>query len=369
MNLLFVLEYYPPHIGGVEVLFKNLCERLAELGHKITVITSQIENSSPLETLNGVQIHRIKTPNRYLFTFFAIPKAIALAKSADVIHTTTYNGAFPAWLCAKIRRKPVVITIHEVWIGKWREYTQMSFFSAHIHNFLERMIYFLSFNYYIGVSNSTRDALLKQGIPPKRTKTILNGFDSIPWKTQEDMRLEIGLEGKYVVIGYGRPGISKGFSYLLDATPAIKKKIPNAEILLMLSTSPAFTKQRILLEEKAKKVGARILESLPYKDLPKFVNSADCVVIPSLTEGFGYVVVESCTLEKAVVASNIASIPEVIFGKGKLVKPKDASAIANGVLEVHAGKTDFFARKNLSWKTNIEKHEAVYFELCKKEKK
>jgi|GEM_PF-2544938 hypothetical protein len=28
MKVLFVLEYYSPHIGGAEVLFKNLCEGL-----------------------------------------------------------------------------------------------------------------------------------------------------------------------------------------------------------------------------------------------------------------------------------------------------------------------------------------------------
>jgi hypothetical protein len=29
MKVLFVLEYYSPHIGDTEVLFKNFCEGLA----------------------------------------------------------------------------------------------------------------------------------------------------------------------------------------------------------------------------------------------------------------------------------------------------------------------------------------------------
>ena len=38
MKILFVIENYPPHIGGVEALFKNLAEGLAKK-HEVTIIT------------------------------------------------------------------------------------------------------------------------------------------------------------------------------------------------------------------------------------------------------------------------------------------------------------------------------------------
>ena len=63
--------------------------------------------------------------NRYLFSFLAIPKAIVEARKADIVHTTMFNGAFPAWIAIKLAGKKGIITIHEVWINKWREYTSM----------------------------------------------------------------------------------------------------------------------------------------------------------------------------------------------------------------------------------------------------
>jgi D-inositol-3-phosphate glycosyltransferase len=42
MRILFVLEYYAPHVGGAETLFQNLCEGLTARGHVVDVITSKI---------------------------------------------------------------------------------------------------------------------------------------------------------------------------------------------------------------------------------------------------------------------------------------------------------------------------------------
>src|SRR3989339_1156108 len=96
MKILFVLENYVPHIGGVELVFKTLAENLAK-EHDISIITHKLKNTKKFEEINGVKIYRVSClQNRYLFSFLAIPKTLRLAKKADIIHTTTYNGAVPA---------------------------------------------------------------------------------------------------------------------------------------------------------------------------------------------------------------------------------------------------------------------------------
>ena len=131
MKILFVLENYWPHVGGVERVFKNLCEGLVEKGYKVGVVTHRLKGTKRFETVKGVKIYRISCfDNRYLFTFFSFFKVLKLAKVADVIHTTTYNGAPPAWLAAKWLKKPVVITVHEVLGDFW--YSEMNKISAFI---------------------------------------------------------------------------------------------------------------------------------------------------------------------------------------------------------------------------------------------
>ena len=45
MKILFVLENYTPHIGGVEIVFKNLSEGLAKLGHDISIVTHRLKGT------------------------------------------------------------------------------------------------------------------------------------------------------------------------------------------------------------------------------------------------------------------------------------------------------------------------------------
>ena len=165
MKILVICENYLPHYGGVEVLFKNLAEGFHKKGHTVSILTHRMKGTPKKENLNGADIHRVATfDSRYVFTFSSLLQALKLAQKHDIIQTTTFNGAFPAWVAAKITRKPVVITVHEVWAGKWKEVTGFSGLKCALHEVLERMIYLLPFDKYICVSNATKKDLLKQGI-------------------------------------------------------------------------------------------------------------------------------------------------------------------------------------------------------------
>ena len=112
MRICFIIEYYPPHIGGGEVLFQNLAEGLVKAGHQCDVVTCLLPETKEYEKMNGVNVHRVRVPkfaDRYWFTFLSIPLAWRIAKKAEIIHTMTYNGAFPAWLIGRLEKKPVVM--------------------------------------------------------------------------------------------------------------------------------------------------------------------------------------------------------------------------------------------------------------------
>ncbi len=375
MKILFVLENYYPHIGGVEIIFKNLCERLAKKGHEVIVLTHRLPNTKKEEIINDVKIVRVRCmDSRYLFTFASIPKAISLAKWADVIHTTTFNAAPPAWLAAKIRKKKIVITVHETWIGKWREYTNFSPLKATVHEMLERAVFFPTYDIYSCVSNATAKRLRE--VKPKLSKrviTIHNGFDPSLWiaprkKEAASLQKELHLDkaGKaFVIFAYGRPGTSKGMQYLLEAYPHIKKKIPHAKLLLMLSSDKQYSHVLEKMKQEADE-GVIFVASKPYAQIPTYTHMADCVVVPSITEGFGYNVIEACNAGTPIVASNTTSIPEVIFGKHILVAPKNPIAIADGVYGVYKKQYKITPAKSFTWASNITAHEKLYKSLMKK---
>lgn len=374
MRILFICENYLPHIGGVEIVFKNLAEGLVKKGHQVSLITHRLKGTKKKEEINGVKIFRVPSFfSRYLFTFFSIPLVIKLAGKHELIQTTTFNGAFPAWLGGKLRRKPAVITVHEVWAGKWDKLTEMRGIKAKFHDWLERLIYFLKFDRYICVSESTKRQLSELGVKEGRLKLVYNGVDYEHWEPRrydgKKIREELGLEKNFVYLFYGRPGISKGLEYLIKAVPLIAKEIPRAKLLAIISKDKAYLKRYKYIFELIRKLKVedkvKILNPVSYKELPGYVKAADCVVVPSLAEGFGFTAAESCAMGKPVVASRTTSLPEVVSGKYVLVEARRAEEIAKGVKLVFKKRFVKSKLKRFESEDNIGSYIKAYEELLR----
>ena len=380
MKILFVCENYLPHLGGAEVVFKNLAEGFVKLGHEVSLITHRIKGTKRYELMGGVKVYRVNCfRSRYFFSFLAIPKVLKLAKKADVIQTTSFNGAPPAWLAAKLIKKPVVITVHENWINKWSKVTDLSKISCFIHNCLEKMIYTLNYDRYICVSQATRNDIIKDVIKNKASEkkaiTIYNGLDYRLWNPDNfdgnKVREQLDIKDRFVCFSWGRPGMSKGFEYLIEALPEISAQIPNSILLLMLGSIETHRQRYEKLLQLIKKLAQRhqlenrikIIPSVPYEQLGSFIAAADCAIVPSVSEGFGYSAIEACTMNIPLVSTNVGSLPEVVSGKFVLVNSKNPDALAEGVIKIKEKKYTSTPLKKFTWERAIQEYLNVYGEL------
>jgi len=372
MKILFVLEHYYPFIGGAEVLFKQVCEGLVKKGHIVTVITSRLPQTSTFEIINGVSVYRINTSHRasrYWFTFLAVPLSIRMARSVDIIQTTTYNGAFPAWLASRLTGRKCIITVHEVIAEGWRSMMGMNPIMACLHRSLEHIIIILPFDHYIAVSSYTAERIKRCGVKKEKISTVYNGIDYELFDPQKAdgraVRSKLGLKDEFIYMYYGRPGISKGLEYLIRAVPLISEKISHAKLLMILGKMPSDGYKRItdLIKELHVEKSVILLEPVPRNQLPSYIAAADCVVVPSISEGFGFTAIEACAMRRPVVASNVASLPEVISGTFKLVPPADPSALADGIHSVFAGTVTTSEEKHFYWSDCINGYEKLYYKL------
>lgn len=355
-------------MGGVESLFRNLCEGLVKNGHNVIVLTQKLKGTKGFETIKGVNIHRINTfRNRYLFSFFAIPKAIQLSGKVDIIQTTTFNGAPPAWVASKISGKKIVITVHEVWIKLWSKLGDMGFFGKHFHNVLERMLYLLPYDEYIAVSKSTQSELIDIGIKKEKTTHIYNGIDYDHFNpdrySRNEIRKKLGLEKNFICFTSGRPGVSKGIEYAIEAAKFINIKNFKYVLVLTYQSIKRYDKTVQLIDKHKLRDKIIILKPLHWNELPKYYKTADCVVVPSLSEGFGYHAAEACAMKIPVVASNTTSLPEVVSGKYLLVEPKNPRAIAEGIKKIHNGKYNKSKIKKFTVEKNVKGYESIYKKL------
>ncbi len=382
MKILFICENYLPHYGGAEVVFKNLAEHYTKHNHPSTILTHQLKDTPKQETLNNVKIHRIPSlHSRYLFTFLSIPKAIQLAAQHDIIQTTTFNGAFPAWLAARITRKPVTLTVHEVWINRWQDITGFGKLKSFIHNTLERCIYLLPFDHYICVSNSTKSHLLthKPKLDPAKVTTIYNGMDYNFWNPKTISEKEIttlkekhNLQDKYNLLAYGRPGPSKGFEYLIQAFPKIKQEISTAHLTLIFGSADKYPQKYhqllTLINQHSLENHTTILTSVPHQELKTYLKTANCIVVPSTAEGFGYAALQANTLDIPTLISNAGSLPEVISGKYHTFESKDIDDLAQKAILISKNKHWQKPLKRFDWDDSVEKYLGIYEELLERKK-
>lgn len=322
-RFLFVLEYFPPHIGGVEVLFGELAGELARRGHEVEVITSDERGSH--EVRDRITIRRLRA-GRYLFMLRAIPHAIRAARRADLIHTTTYNAAIPAWIAGKLARRPVVLTAHEVFGRQWQQMPGMNRLLGYGYRLFESLVLRLGYAHVIAPSDFTRRRLPD----PSRATTVHNAVDHEFWSPSRHRPRTF--EHPFVYLYFGRPGLSKGVEYLLEAAELVRRERPDSRLLLILSREPAARYRRMLPRIQALGEHVILLHSVPRDELPSYLLGANCVVVPSISEGFGYSAVEAASLGCRVIATSGHATEELLGDAVTLVPPRDPQALAQAVL-------------------------------------
>lgn len=164
------------------------------------------------------------------------------------------------------------------------------------------------------------------------------------------------------VIGVvGRLEDVKGHIYLLEALKIIKEKYNLSPPVLLAGDGSLRTE----LEKYAK---TNHLDSVKFlgniSNVSNFLSQIDALIVPSLNEGFGLVVLEGMVSGKVVIASDIKVMQELIKDNetGLLFESKNALSLADILLIVLKNKEfcDKLQKNTLSF---VEKNKKL-FDIC-----
>ena len=183
--------------------------------------------------------------------------------------------------------------------------------------------------HYIALTSHDRQIMIKiLRIKESKTSIIFNGIDSSFGERIKTPR------NKYPTIGVvGRLTKQKGIDYLINAIPLVAKRYPDLKVLVVGSGE-----EKVGLKDLAHKLGVSDrIQFLGYqKNIADFISRMDIFILPSIWEGFPYVLLEAMLLKRPIIATNIFGVSEIIEnGKsGVLVKPRDSQDIANAIVDL-----------------------------------
>ncbi len=189
-------------------------------------------------------------------------------------------------------------------------------------------------------SEATKRTLLGSApwLSADRVEVVYKGIDPAPYLDRPEegaaLRRELGIPVDAPVAGFvGQIIERKGIPDIVACMPRVLERVPGARFL--------FVGEGALLEFlKTKTRELRLERSVVIagfrRDVPSVMKAVDVLVLPSIVEGFGYVLVEAMAAGKPVVATNVSSIPEIVRDgeTGRLVDVHRPDQLADAITAI-----------------------------------
>ena len=278
------------------------------------------------------------------------------------------------------RLGPTVITVHDIIPYSLRRDRNLSGYSTAAHRIVDMlaMVGVKKAKTIIADSQYTKDTLVQElDIAPERIHVIYLGVDrsrfhpmDVPHKFFD--RYGLDKDTSYVLF-VGSEDPRKNLDTILRAFALVRKERKDVQLLKV--GAPRFMQSRHQSAELIEQLGiadaVRFLDEVGDDDLPLFYNAAKVFAFPSLYEGFGLPALEAMACGTPVVASDRASIPEVVGDAGMLVDARDENAWARAILEILATtepdqrmvSKGLERAQYLSWERTAEETIKVYHEV------
>jgi glycosyltransferase involved in cell wall biosynthesis len=314
--------------GGQEIRVFQETLLLLERGYSVSLICqadSPLEKNCRAVSNSKFQFQPLSMKKVMNLSSFVTLYRYVLKNNLDIIHTHSSVDSWLGGLVGRLLRVPVVRTRHVSLPVK-------DFFPNHLlYSHIPQRI-LTSGNMISDIMkkircvNSNHVVSIPAGVDLRKFNSSISGQ-----KIREELKIDFDqfLVGKIGVIrGW------KGHNYFLEAIPLILKEIPQARFVIV-GDGPGFKE----IKSKVKMAGLddRVALLGHREDVPEIMAALDVQVLASFAgEGTPQVIPQAFAMKTPVVATKIASIPELLGNgeRGILIEPKNPLEIAKGVLKL-----------------------------------
>ncbi|MGQ9547772.1 MAG: glycosyltransferase [Roseiflexus sp.] len=349
MKVCFVTTAFPRWVGdGDGAFIWELVRAVARRGIHTCVVAAHSPGVPTREYMDGIEVIRPRYwwPERWEVMRIAgggLPVAwkrypitrvqvlpfllahtlatVRSARSCDLVHAHWTLSAGVACLGRTFHRRPVIATVQGSDILQVPRHP--------VGAWLTRSI-LLSCDRVTALSHALKERVVGLGIDPERVHIIPNGVD-----TAQFVPPDKGVR-ENLILFVGSLIERKGVSYLLKAMPAVLSDFPDYR-LVVVGDGPQADFLKALADKLRLGACVTFVGFQPQEIIRSWMQRAKLLVLPSLEEGMGVVLVEALACGTPIVASHVDGIRDVITPSvGVLVAPADSEALFAAMREILA---------------------------------
>lgn len=267
-----------------------------------------------------------------------------------------------------IKAKKVICTIHDFSFllhPHWHPKERIEYLQANLH--LAKKA-----NHIITGSNFTKQEIIRyMQIPQDKISVIYHGvnhelYKPYPQNELQNTKIKFSLPQNFLLFA-GSIEPRKNLLTLLKAYNLFSEEQKRALPFILVGFK-GWENREIMQEIEKNKEHIRYLGYVSDEELAHLYNLCTLFIYPSLYEGFGLPPLEAMACGAAVIASNIASLPEVCGDAALYVEPSNPQDIKDKITLVIESETlkKELSQKSLSqaahfsWKSAAEKHFEIF---------
>lgn len=372
MKILYVSQYFPPEMGAPAARAAELSRHWAKAGHDVSVLTgfpnhptgvippeyrSRARRLVARERVDDVHVLRtwlLPFPNRKAYErmlnygSFCVSAATTglFVSPPDVVIGTSPQllVGLSAWWIARAKRVPFVFEVRDLWpeslaaVGMGNENFVLHRSLARIAGFLYRKS-----DHIVVVTQAFEEYLVEHwNVPRQKISVVENGVETnlfVPSKN--DLRSQLGAEGKFIVCYIGTMGMAHGLETLVDAACQLRQSDPD---VLFLLVGEGADKERIMTMARALGLdNLRFVDQQPRETIPAYISASDAsLVLLKKTDLFKTVIptkmLEFMSCARPVILGVDGQAREIMekAQAGIFIEPGNANALVEAVKRLRA---------------------------------
>ena len=336
--------------GGIVFLAVDLAQEISEMGHNVTIYTTDLDFSNGPNKFNK-KLPRIEKFEKFLINrthvwfslklFFvntSMSKEIENDKP-DIIHTIGLRSfqSIIAWRVSKKLNIPLVVS-DQGGLTKHPFLDESGFFLKTLYKiqdfFLRKIINDAS---VISVANEYEQKIFSSLNKKLRIEIIRNGINLKKLVSKHNFKEKYQINSNFILF-VGRFSKSKGIETLINAFSIVKNELKVTDIhLVIMGVDFGYQAE---MEKLIKKLNLseeiKVIKNPPRDDVIAAYGESEFLVLPSQWELSPLVPLESFAFKKPVISTNSHGIPYTVQNNknGILVEPENSLELSNAIVKL-----------------------------------